>query len=184
MTSPSVARHVRAVLLLPGIVTVGVPGLIVWRTGVDPGFGADPPLAVPLVALGAVLVLGGLLLVIRTVALFAREGEGTLAPWDETQRLVVRGPYRRVRNPMLSGVFAILLGEALLLGSVPLLLWFAGVVLVNALYMPLVEEPGLMRRFGEEYEVYRANVPRWVPRVTSWSQPPRRSASSPPDPRR
>jgi protein-S-isoprenylcysteine O-methyltransferase Ste14 len=170
VTSPSTRRHVLAVLLLPGLVTVGVPALIAWRTGADAAFGLDAALAAPLVTVGALLVLGGLLLVGRTLALFAREGEGTLAPWDETRRLVVQGPYRRVRNPMLSGVCAILLGEALVLGSIPLLLWFGGVVLVNVLYMPLVEEPGLRRRFGEEYDVYRANVPRWIPRLRPWRQ--------------
>jgi protein-S-isoprenylcysteine O-methyltransferase Ste14 len=184
VTSPSAWRHLRAILLLPGIVAVAVPALIVLRTGTDPAFDIGPALAIALLVLGAILMLGGLLLVVRTVALFAREGEGTLAPWDQTRRLVVRGPYRYVRNPMLSGVFAILLGEALLFGSVPLLLWFGGVVLANALYMPLIEEPRLKRRFGEEYEAYCANVPRWIPRLTSSAWPPRRSASSPPDPRR
>ena len=101
-------------------------------------------------------------------------GKGTLAPWDETRRLVVRGPYRYVRNPMLSGVFSILLGEALLLGSPPLLLWFVGVVVANTLYMPLVEEPGLRRRFGAEYDVYCANVPRWIPRLRPWHREPTR----------
>lgn len=162
----------RAVLLLPGIVTVGVPALIVWRSGANPAFGLESALAVPLAVLGVLLVLGGLLLVVRTVALFAAVGEGTLAPWDETRRLVVRGPYRYVRNPMLSGVFSILLGEALLLGSTPLLLWFVGVVVANALYMPLVEEPGLKRRFGAEYEVYCANVPRWIPTLRPWHPKP------------
>lgn len=161
-----------AVLLLPGTVAVGVPALIVSRSGANPAFDLDSALAVPLAVLGAILVLGGLLLVARTVALFAAVGAGTLAPWDETRRLVVRGPYRYVRNPMLSGVFSILLGEALLLGSTPLLLWFVAVVVANALYMPLVEEPGLKRRFGAEYEVYCANVPRWIPTLRPWHPKP------------
>jgi protein-S-isoprenylcysteine O-methyltransferase Ste14 len=95
-------------------------------------------------------------------------GKGTLAPWDPTSRLVVRGPYRHVRNPMISGVLGILLGEAVLLGSVPLLVWFGLVLALNAVYMPLVEEPGLRSRFGEDYETYKANVPRWVPRLRPW----------------
>ena len=68
----------------------------------------------------------------RTISLFARVGQGTLAPWDPTQRLVVLGPYRHVRNPMISGVLAILLGEAALLGSPPLLVWFGAFFAVNA----------------------------------------------------
>lgn len=103
-----------------------------------------------------------------TVSLFARVGGGTLAPWDPTSRLVVLGPYRHVRNPMITGVLAILLGEASLFGSLPLLLWFAAVFAVNAVYLPLVEEPGLRTRFGADYEAYRANVPRWLPRLRPW----------------
>jgi protein-S-isoprenylcysteine O-methyltransferase Ste14 len=117
---------------------------------------------------GAVLIALGLALVVWTVKLFAQVGRGTLAPWDPTSRLVVRGPYRHVRNPMISGVLAILLGEAAVFGSVPLLLWFAAAFAVNAVYMPLVEEPGLRKRFGQDYDEYRANVPRWLPRLRPW----------------
>ena len=122
----------------------------------------------PLGLLGGALVAAGVALVAWTATLFARIGRGTIAPWDPTRRLVVLGPYRHVRNPMISGVLAILLGEAAIFGSLPLLLWFAGVFAVNAVYLPLVEEPGLRRRFGPEYDEYRANVPRWLPRLRPW----------------
>jgi protein-S-isoprenylcysteine O-methyltransferase Ste14 len=155
----SLARQLAAVVACPGVVTVGVPALIVWSTEarIEP-FGL---LGLPLIALG-------LILIVRTIALFATLGRGTLAPWDPTTRLVVRGPYRRVRNPMISGVLFVLLGEAALFGSPALLLWFALVWAVNLLYIPLVEEPGLERRFGDDYVRYRAHVPRWIPRVRSW----------------
>jgi protein-S-isoprenylcysteine O-methyltransferase Ste14 len=156
----SLWRHVAAVLLCPGVVTLAVPALIVWRTGasIEPlGFLGVPPIAL------------GLLLIVQTIALFASVGRGTLAPWDPTSRLVVRGPYRYVRNPMISGVLFVLLGEAALFGSLALLLWFGLVLAVNAVYMPLVEEPSLQRRFGEGYERYRAHVPRWIPRVRPWN---------------
>jgi protein-S-isoprenylcysteine O-methyltransferase Ste14 len=155
-------RHVAAVVACPGVVTLVVPALIVWSTGA----GIQPPglLGLPLIAVG-------LLLVVSTTRLFATVGRGTLAPWDPTTRLVVRGPYRYVRNPMISGVLFILLGEAALFGSLVLLVWFGLVLAVNAAYMPLVEEPGLQRRFGEEYERYRAHVPRWIPRLRPWDEP-------------
>jgi protein-S-isoprenylcysteine O-methyltransferase Ste14 len=156
----SLWRHAAAVLLLPVVVTLAVPALIVWRT--DASIGWRGLIGLPLIALG-------LLLIVRTIALFVSVGRGTLAPWDPTTRLVVRGPYRYVRNPMISGVLFVLLGEAALFGSLALLLWFALVVAVNAVYMPLVEEPGLQRRFGKEYERYRAHVPRWIPRVRPWN---------------
>jgi protein-S-isoprenylcysteine O-methyltransferase Ste14 len=154
-------RHLRAAVLLPFTVTVVVPGLVLWRNGTEIA-------AWPLALVGGLLIAPGLGLLAWTIALFGRVGHGTLAPWDPTARLVVVGPYRHVRNPMISGVLAILLGEAALFASVPLLVWFAAVFAVNAVYFPLVEEPGLRRRFGEDYDSYRANVPRWIPRRRPW----------------
>jgi len=157
----SVWRHAQAILLLPTTVAVVVPAIIVWRSG------ANIELVPAL--LGAVLIGLGLVLVVWTVKLFVTVGEGTLAPWDPTSRLVVRGPYRHVRNPMITGVACALAGEAALLGSLALLIWLGGFVAVNAIYFPLVEEPGLRRRFGDNYDVYRANVPRWLPRLRPWN---------------
>jgi protein-S-isoprenylcysteine O-methyltransferase Ste14 len=85
-------RHVASILPLPGVVTVGIPALIVWRTGAELGW---------LSLLGVPLIAAGLLLVAATLRLFASVGRGTLAPWDLTTRLVVRGPYRYRRNPIL-----------------------------------------------------------------------------------
>jgi protein-S-isoprenylcysteine O-methyltransferase Ste14 len=163
-------RHLRAVLLCPGTVTVIVPALIVWWTGdVAVGWGLPDGLDVLPVLSGAALVVVGLGLVVWTIRLFVTIGQGTLAPWDPTSRLVVRGPYRHVRHPMISGVVLLLLGEATLLGSVPLLVWAAAVFGVNAVYLPLVEEPGLRRRFGDEYDAYCAGVRRWIPRLRPWT---------------
>jgi protein-S-isoprenylcysteine O-methyltransferase Ste14 len=161
-------RHLRAILLLPAVVTFLVPGVILGVAGVDVGWGLGAPWnALPVLA-GAALVLAGLALWYRTVALFAREGEGTLAPWDPTRKLVVRGPYRYVRNPMITGVLLVLSGEAALFGSVWIMAWAAAFFAVNAVWFPLAEEPGLVRRFGDEYEEYRRAVPRWVPRSRPW----------------
>ena len=147
-------RHLLAICLLPGVVAGVVPALLV-----------DELASWPLVVLGGLVAALGLALIVQTVALFATVGKGTLAPWDPTARLVVRGPYRRVRNPMISGVLCVLLGEALAFGSLAVLAWFAIVFAVNAVYFPLVEEPGLRQRFGDDYEAYRAAVPRWLPRL-------------------
>jgi protein-S-isoprenylcysteine O-methyltransferase Ste14 len=139
------------------MVTIVIPALILWSSGAD--------ISVASAIFGALLVGLGLALVVWTVTLFVSKGHGTLAPWDATTRLVVRGPYRHVRNPMITGVALILGGEAVLFQSWPLAILLAVFVGVNAIYFPLVEEPGLRRRFGAEYDVYRANVPRWVPRL-------------------
>jgi protein-S-isoprenylcysteine O-methyltransferase Ste14 len=164
-------RHLLAILLLPGVVAVVVPLWIVSSTSaLRVGWGLPYPASLLPSILGCLLVGFGLLLMYWTISLFAGFGEGTLAPWDPPRRLVVRGVYRRVRNPMLSGVFFLLLGEATLLGSPPLFVWFLVVFAVNALYIPLVEEPDLSQRFGEEYLAYKRNVPRWVPRLSPWTQ--------------
>ena len=162
----TVWRHVRAIALLPLMVAGVIPALIVWRTD-ESGFGwgrSNGLGALPIVV-GIASIALGVLLIVRTVTLFSTVGRGTLAPWDPTARLVVRGPYRRVRNPMISGVLFVLLGEAALLGSGPLLIWFGCVFAVNAIYLPLVEEPGLHRRFGADYDAYGAQVRRWLPRL-------------------
>jgi len=162
-------RHLRAIGLLPFVATVVVPASLVWR-----GAEVNPMWALPIVGarlpalVGVLLIWLGLTLFVKTVSLFVRVGEGTLAPWDPTSKLVVRGPYRHVRNPMISGVLFVLLGEAAVLGCPALVIWAAAFLAVNAVYMPLVEEPGLRRRFGEEYDTYQANVPRWFPRLRPW----------------
>ena len=157
---------------------VAIPALLAWIYGVDIEGDLPTPLWVPKALAGAALIIVGLRLWAETVRLFASVGEGTLAPWDPTRRLVVRGPYLRVRNPMISAVGAVLLGEAIVLGSPAILIWFAVFALVNATYIPLVEEPGLERRFGEQYEEYRRAVPRWIPRSTAWNPP--EAAGTPP----
>jgi protein-S-isoprenylcysteine O-methyltransferase Ste14 len=144
--------------------------LILW-------IGGDVELELVPALLGSVLIALGLALVVSTVSLFVTVGEGTLAPWDATRKLVVRGPYRHVRNPMVTGVAAILAGEAVAFRSWALALLLAVFATANAIYMPLSEEPGLRRRFGEDYDAYSEHVPRWIPRVTPW-EPSERNGGS------
>jgi protein-S-isoprenylcysteine O-methyltransferase Ste14 len=144
-------------VLLPGTVAVVIPALLVWIWGAS----VQPVTAL----IGAVLVVIGLALVVWTVTLFVKFGRGTLAPWDPTLTLVVLGPYRYVRNPMITGVGTMLAGEAIFFRSWAIAIELTVFAVVNAIYFPLVEEPGLARRFGTEYEEYRARVPRWLPRV-------------------
>lgn len=162
-------RQARAIALLPGTVTVLVPGLLLL--GSDPNVGWDldgAAVLLPIVA-GLALILGGFALWLWTVRLFARFGEGTLAPWDPTRHLVAKGPYRHVRNPMIVAVLAVLAGEAVLFGSVPLLIWCGVFLALNHAFFLLHEEPGLERRFGDEYRTYKRNVPRWLPRRSPWA---------------
>jgi protein-S-isoprenylcysteine O-methyltransferase Ste14 len=155
-----ILRHLLSILLLPVTVTVVVPTLLLG----DPPRGASPWGQ----AAGALVGVLGLLLVGGTIRQFATRGHGTLAPWDPPEKLVISGVYRRVRNPMITGVVLLLCAESLFFGSLVLAGWTAAVFALNALYIPLVEEPGLVRRFGAPYESYRAHVPRWIPRLTPW----------------
>ena len=103
-----------------------------------------------------------------TISDFSRIGKGTLAPRDPTRKLIVNGPYRHVRNPMITGVMFILLAESVMFQSWPIAVWLAIFTTLNLFYMLLSEEKGLEKRFGEEYRVYKKNVPRWIPRWTHW----------------
>lgn len=158
-------RHLVAVLALPVVMAVVVPSwLLTQYAATDTRWPATGMIAWPMRTLGAILLLGGLLLFAWCLSLFARVGRGTLAPWDPTQNLVAVGPYQYVRNPMITGVASILAGQALITGSRALAFWFLIFVAINFTYFVLVEEPGLARRFGASYVEYKARVPRWIPK--------------------
>jgi protein-S-isoprenylcysteine O-methyltransferase Ste14 len=161
----NVWTQLRAILLLPGTVTVVIPAIILHFAGMH---WLSPPWTIALLATGSILVLLGLILMTTTIRLFVTVGKGTLAPWEPTQKLVVRGVYRHVRNPMITGVFCILLGEGVFFGSPWLLGWATVFFVVNLIYIPAFEEPGLVSRFGDDYLLYKQNVPRWIPRWTPW----------------
>ncbi|HVP21779.1 MAG TPA: isoprenylcysteine carboxylmethyltransferase family protein [Anaerolineaceae bacterium] len=157
-------RHLISILLLPGLATIAIP-IFIWNKldQTRPGWSFIFPLNLIPIITGLLFILAGLILLYQTISLFARVGNGTLAPWDPTESLVSQGIYRYVRNPMITGVFSILLGEAILTGSQTILVWFVVFVLINLVYIPYIEEPGLVRRFGEDYKEYCRRVPRWIP---------------------
>jgi len=160
-------RHLLSIALLPFLVVVIVPGALL--EGSDEVRPADH-WWLPLRSFaGVILFVWGFAFFAWCVSLFARVGRGTLAPWDPTRHLVVTGPYRYVRNPMISGVALMLLGEAVVWGSRAVGLWAASFLAINHLYFVLSEEPGLARRFGQEYRTYKAAVPRWIPRLRPWA---------------
>lgn len=153
-------------LLLPFLVVVLLPHwLRVGLAEYDTRWPAGEPLVWLARVAGAAALLGGLALFVWCVSLFFTAGRGTIMPWDPTQQLVVSGPYRHVRNPMISSVLFMVIGQALWWGS-----WLTGALaavffLVNHAYFILSEEPGLERRFGESYRAYKDAVPRWLPRL-------------------
>jgi protein-S-isoprenylcysteine O-methyltransferase Ste14 len=151
-------------VVAPGVVTGLVPWLITgWRPG------STRPAA--MIVVGGVLTATGIAVLIQAFGRFVLEGAGTPAPQAPTDRLVVGGLYRYVRNPMYLALQAVILGQVLLLDR-PVLLYYAAVVLAATVaFTRLYEEPTLAKRYGEQYLAYRQAVPGWLPR-----RPSRRSS--------
>ncbi len=162
MSSPSWFSHIRDILLLPFTVAVIVPALLYRLEQPGGAHGLWQTL------IGFVVIAAGLALFLITFNLFRRFGGGTLAPWQPTQKLIVRGPYRYCRNPMITGVLIILAGQAVLWSSLYILAWALVFCTVNTLYFIVREEPDLEKRFGSDYRHYKARVPRWIPRLTPY----------------
>jgi protein-S-isoprenylcysteine O-methyltransferase Ste14 len=164
-----VLRHLFAVVVLPFTMAVVIPVWLARRNDIRLAAGRSV-LELGTQVIGLMLLFVGLLLFVASLRRFVVEGRGTLAPWDPPRRLVVQGPYRHVRNPMISGVVMLLFGESLLLRSPAHLLWAVTFFGVNAVYIPLLEEPLLERRFGAAYREYCRHVPRLLPRLRPWAR--------------
>ena len=160
-------RHLASIAALPFVVTVVVPVWVARRNNISLRLGTTG-LQIAAQNVGVLVLAFGVFLFATSLRRFATEGEGTLAPWDPPRQLVLRGPYRYVRNPMISGVLFILFGEALLLLSKPHFVWTLIFLAMNMLVIPLVEEPDLRRRFGQAYVDYCRHVPRLFPRLRPW----------------
>lgn len=117
--------------------------------------------------LGGVMIVGGMVPTVSAFAEFVKAG-GTPVPLAPTERLVVSGFNRYVRNPMYVGLITSLLGQVLLFGNLRLLAYTAFATAAPVAFVHWYEEPTLARRFGEEYEAYRWAVPGWVPRLRPW----------------
>jgi len=165
-----VLRHLLAIVALPFLVAVLIPIWIARGNNVRLALVTTmPQLFAQIAGLGLLLI--GLWLFVSSLRRFAGDGKGTLAPWDPPRHLVIRGPYRYVRNPMISGVVFVLFGEALMLLSGPHVQWALIFLVVNFIYIQLFEEQQLQKRFGEAYIEYCRHVPRLVPRLRPWTPP-------------
>ncbi|MPZ94573.1 MAG: isoprenylcysteine carboxyl methyltransferase [Propionibacteriales bacterium] len=149
----------------PGTVCGLVPWLIThWRRPSDPLVLVD--------FLGFSLALAGGTVILHAFVAFAWHGRGTPAPPAPTERLVVQGAYRYVRNPMYVAVVAQVLGQALLFTSWWLLTYLVVITVVMDAFVRTYEEPTLRETFGPAYDEFRAAVPRWLPRLTPWRGTP------------
>jgi protein-S-isoprenylcysteine O-methyltransferase Ste14 len=160
-------RHLLSITILPFTVTVLVPWWLIDSSGMMITAPREPA-EIALAGLGVILLAIGLLLFGTSLRRFASDGEGTLAPWDPPRKFVVTGPYRFVRNPMITGVVLMLFGEAALLRSGLQATWALLFLAGNFVVIPFVEEPLLRQRFGAPYDEYCRNVGRLIPRMTPW----------------
>jgi protein-S-isoprenylcysteine O-methyltransferase Ste14 len=151
-------RNLFWTVLYPGTVTLFLPYLIVtrWRPTTIAQWGVVQFLSLIPIILGAAILF-------HCIWNFAVIGRGTLSPLDAPRRLVVKGLYRYVRNPMYVGVVMVLLGEALLFESLVLFGYAIGCFVLFNLVIFLYEEPTLRSQFGESYVRYRRRVRRWRP---------------------
>lgn len=148
-------------LLAPGVVAGVIPWLLTrWEV--------DNALWIPLRLGGGVILASSVGVLLHAFARFVVEGTGTPAPVAPTERLVIGGLYRYVRNPMYLAVVGAVVGQALLLGQMTLLLYAGVLWVVFFAFVRWYEEPTLHRQFGEEYDAYRRAVPGWLPRRTGY----------------
>ncbi|WP_269930562.1 methyltransferase family protein [Aminobacter sp. HY435] len=145
----------------PGVVAGLAPWLLAGRYGV-------PLSPWPVAVAGLLLVVAGLAVLLHAFARFALEGLGTPAPIAPTDRLVVSGAYRYVRNPMYVAVLSIILGQAIMFAHWPLVAYAVVVGAAMMVFVRVYEEPVLARRYGAQYLDYCAHVPGWLPRLTPW----------------
>jgi protein-S-isoprenylcysteine O-methyltransferase Ste14 len=151
-------------VLAPIVVAGAVPWWITgWRGGIT---------WFPVRVIGWLLVAAGTVVLLHSFSRFVREGSGTPAPVAPTERLVVGGLYRYVRNPMYVAVVAVISGQALIFGHLGLWLYAGAAWLTMAAFVRFYEEPTLHARFGTAYDTYRRAVPGWLPRVTPWRARP------------
>src|SRR5712691_3522842 len=149
-------RNIVFTLVVPGAGGVYAPWWILTRGGANPR---------PVVWPAITLILAGALLYLACQWAFATVGRGTPGLWDSPRRFVAVGPYRWVRNPIYIAALLVLVAEAWLFLSLPLLAYAVLAGIGCHLFVVVYEEPTLQKRFGEEYDLYRRDVWRWIPHV-------------------
>jgi protein-S-isoprenylcysteine O-methyltransferase Ste14 len=153
------ARAATYAALFGGLVLIFLPGRVLSSSGIVPpaAIGTWQVAGMAVGTFGAVLALACFLT-------FVFVGRGTPAPFDPPRRLVVRGPYRVVRNPMYIGAGLALAGASLFYRASALLWYLGSLFLITHLFVVAYEEPTLRRTFGKDYEMYCGQAGRWWPR--------------------
>lgn len=162
----NLARHLTS-LVAPIVMCFLLPYLILLLEHALYAHSVVSP-SVFLPAVGALICVLGFVLLAGTIRMFILIGNGTIMPWDPTRHLITSSLYAYLRNPMILSLVMVQIGEALLFASIGIAILAVVNIVVNTVYFIRSEEPGLEKRFGEEYVEYKKNVPRWLPRLKPW----------------
>jgi protein-S-isoprenylcysteine O-methyltransferase Ste14 len=154
------ARALTYATLFVSFLLVFLPGWILTATGIEQPAAMRAPQAA-----GLLIGVAGAALAASSMLTFVFIGKGTPAPFDPPPRLVVRGPYRIIRNPMYLGAGLALAGAALFYQSRGLTAYVATFLLTTHVFVVWYEEPTLRRMFDRDYDDYRRRVGRWTPRL-------------------
>ncbi len=126
------------------------------------------PVALPVPAALRIWLAGAFALVgvsawIACLDTFTRHGRGTPLPADAPRHLVTTGLFGRLRNPIMAAELLVIWAEVLYLSSWGVMLYAIAITIAAHVMVVHIEEPELRKRFGESYEEYCRNVPRWLP---------------------
>ncbi len=157
-----VVRAITYATLFVGVLLIYVPGQILSAFAI-----IRPPKTEWQQITGEIVCVIGASIAVWCVLTFSVIGSGTPAPFDPPRHLVVRGPYRYVRNPMYIGAGVALVGASIYYGSVALAAYAGVFLLMSHLFVVLYEEPTLQRTFGMEYNDYCSRIRRWIPTMRS-----------------
>ncbi len=153
-----IVRAITYATLFVGLLLIYVPTRVLSWSGIARPAAIEGPQIT-----GTIIGSTGAVVALWCVFTFAWIGRGTPAPFDPPRRLVIRGPYRFVRNPMYIGAGLALAGAALFYESVSLLAYGGMFLLASHVFVVWYEEPALRQTFGPEYQAYYRRVRRWWP---------------------
>ena len=163
-----IKEYFKVVLILPGNILVTIP-LLIFLFSRNYFSYAVINFNSSLFYIAILFLIIGLWLAIWSVRTFYfKGGDGTPGPWKPISKLVIDGPYRYVRNPMLIGVFFLLLFESIFFSAIPIFYWFLVFFIGNIFYFKIAEERDLIERFGSDYEDYKRNVPLLFPKFSPY----------------
>jgi protein-S-isoprenylcysteine O-methyltransferase Ste14 len=146
-----------------GVFTFFLPYFLVKNDRPSFDTGLFSYLAIPL------WIMGTLIIVWCSVDM-VQKGRGTPAHMDPPKQLIIHGLYRYVRNPIYLGALLFQFGYILWFGSSLMIVYFLFFMLTYQILIVLIEEPILRRMFGEQYQAYCRQVPRWIPNLKSFRE--------------